>query len=81
MGFNVEEDVKAWALLTGDFIYKKEIKVAERNENKIPYTAVNGVYDDKSDEITWWTNGFFAGELWMLYKAFGHEKFRKMQKT
>ena len=78
MGFNVEEDVKAWALLTGDFIYKKEIKVAERNENKIPYTAVNGVFDDKSDEITWWTNGFFAGELWMLYKAFGHEKFRKI---
>ena len=45
---------------------KMEI-TAERAKNKIPYFAKDGVYDDRSDDICWWTNGFWAGIMWILY--------------
>jgi len=78
MGYTVESDVKEKVLFLSDRIYQKEVKVAERNKDKIPYTAVNGIFDDKTNEITWWTNGFWAGQLWMLYRVYGHENFRRI---
>ena len=61
--------------------------VAENNKHKIPYTTdEKGVYDNKADKekdfriddgINWWTNGFWAGILWLLYNDTGEEKYRK----
>ncbi|UMV47078.1 glycoside hydrolase family 88 protein [Paenibacillus macerans] len=60
--------------------------VCERSRNKIPYTTVNGVHDDRSidnptgddsDGINWWTNGFWAGMLWMMYHETGNEKYKE----
>ena len=52
--------------------------VSEKNRNKIPYqTDKDGNYDDRSDSskqwriddgLNWWTNGFWAGILWLLYQ-------------
>ena len=65
-----------WANETAEKIYKKMKKSAERSKNKIPYLTVNGIFDDCSDNISWWTNGFYGGQLWQLYNAYGDEIFR-----
>ena len=59
-------------------IVEKEKAVVLRNRGKIPYTAHNHVFDDKSseNEICWWTNGFYGGMLWQLYHATEEEIFR-----
>ncbi len=60
-----------------DKIYRKTRAAAARNPHKIPYSAENGVYDDMSTkDICWWTNGFWAGQLWQLYGAYGDGLFR-----
>ena len=51
---------KAWACEVLSLIEKKYRAVAERNHDRIPYTCINGRFDDWSgpDRICWWTNGF-----------------------
>ncbi|MCR5167439.1 MAG: glycoside hydrolase family 88 protein [Oscillospiraceae bacterium] len=62
-----------------DLIHTKTLKIAERSVNKIPYTTENGVFDDLTDKnISWWTNGFWAGMLWQLYGAYGDTVFRNI---
>ena len=68
----IMENAKLWAQEVAEKIKHKELKVAERNKNKIPYTTdADGKFDDHSDEarIGWWTNGFFGGTMWQLYHA------------
>ena len=65
-----------WANETSEKIYKKMKMSAQRSINKIPYLTVNGIFDDCSDNISWWTNGFYGGQLWQLYNAYGDEIFR-----
>ncbi|MGN0299409.1 MAG: glycoside hydrolase family 88 protein, partial [Lachnospiraceae bacterium] len=49
------------------------------NRHKIPYTAVNGVFDDQSiKNITWWTNGFWGGIMWQMYHATGDSLYREI---
>lgn len=59
--------------------------VSEKNRNKIPYqTDKSGNYDDRSDSskewnvddgLNWWTNGFWAGIMWLLYQDTGEERY------
>lgn len=62
-----------------DKIIRKEEKVAARNKGKIPYTAKDHVFDDRSDkkDICWWTNGFYGGMMWQLFGATGNELFKE----
>lgn len=58
--------------------------VSEKSKNKIPYTTINGVHDDRGDEsiyttddgINWWCNGFWGGILWLLYNETKDEKYK-----
>lgn len=61
-----------------DRIIRKEEKVAARNRGKIPYTAKDHVFDDRSakKDICWWTNGFYGGMMWQLYNATGNNLFK-----
>ena len=59
-------------------IYDKAASVAKICRDKIPYSTVDGRFDDQTDNISWWTNGFWAGELWQLYGAFGDENLREI---
>lgn len=77
-----------WAEEQLQKIRKKMDLVSDRNRNKIPYTTdENGRYDDKSDMtrtwdlddgLNWWTNGFWAGIMWMLYIDTQEEKYKEI---
>ncbi|SFR88444.1 glycoside hydrolase family 88 protein [Anaeromicropila populeti] len=68
-----------WAKLVAEKIIKKVSIVAERNKDKIPYTTVEGKFDDQSiTNICWWTNGFWGGIMWQLYHASKNELFRQI---
>lgn len=48
--------------------HQKIIKTAGRLGGRIPYQTINGQFTDFSESnITWWTNGFWPGLLWLVY--------------
>lgn len=67
----------AWADKVAGKIYEKVKMSARRSKDKIPYLSVDGIFDDWSGNISWWTNGFYCGQLWQLYHAYGDEIFCK----
>lgn len=83
----LRETERLWVLETVEKIKEKMDWVSEKSKDKIPYTTVNGVHDDRSgdsgewsadDGIFWWTNGFWGGMLWMMYHETGEEKYAKI---
>lgn len=70
-------DERIWLEEISKKITEKMFCVVERNRDKIPYTAKEGHYVDRSHHIGWWTNGFWGGILWQLYHATGEEMYRK----
>ena len=61
--------------------------LSEKSKDKIPALAVDGVHDDRSDltrewnpddGLFWWTNGFWAGMLWMMYRRTGEKKYAEI---
>ncbi len=67
-----------WANKLADDIYEKMKMSASRSVDKVPYLSENGIFDDWSDRISWWTNGFYGGQLWQLYNAYGDEIFKQV---
>ena len=76
----LEEKDLAWAQETLERTAHKLEKVAQRSAEKIPYTTVDGVHDDKSGdkEIGWGTNGFWGGIMWQMYTLTGKEIYRNI---
>ena len=73
---------QAWIDETLAKIDNKLQKVAVRSRDKIPYTAKDGVHDTHTHEdnqlgITWWTNGFWGGLMWLMYEATGNEVYKE----
>lgn len=69
---------KEWIDLTWKKIDKKLSKTAVKSRNKLPYTTINGVHDDKKEvEVDWWTNGFWGGLMWLMYQETGNEEYKK----
>lgn len=74
----LKDDEREWVLKTLKKIEDKMVPVTERNLGKIPYTTVDGKFDDKSvSDPCWWTNGFWGGEMWQLFALTGNEMFRQ----
>lgn len=68
---------KQWIEETWLQLEQKLSRLAVKSRDKIPYTTVSGIHDDKSDtNITWWTNGFWGGMMWLMYQATGKEEYR-----
>ena len=66
-----------WIASTWSKIDEKLRRVAVKSRNKIPYTTINGVHDDKSEsDVFWWTNGFWGGMMWLMYEATGCENYK-----
>ena len=56
-------------------IEKKLSVTAEEVRDFIPYTTENGKYVSK--HISWWTNGFHGGLMWLMYNATGKEAYKQ----
>ncbi len=74
----VIEQNKKWIDEVWDKIDKKLSRVAVKSRDKIPYTTVDGVHDNRAAiEPDWWTNGFWGGMMWLMYKETGNEEYKK----
>lgn len=72
-------------------IVEKMRWVSEKNKEKIPYTTdENGDYDDRSDKsrswnaddgLSWWTNGFWGGMMWLLYLYTKEERYAEIARV
>lgn len=71
---------KEWAEAVWKRIEEKEHAVTQRNVGIIPYTTVDGRFDDRSDtdSISWWTNGFWGGMMWQLYHVSGDSLYKEV---
>lgn len=68
----------AWAKEIFAKFENKMESVVPRTIGKLPYTVVNGRYNDLSQEDpNWWTNGFWPGMMWILYIRTGNELYRE----
>lgn len=69
---------QAWIDEVYEKIKNKLRVTAPKNKGKLPYTTVNGVYDNKMDkDSSWWTNGFWAGTMWLMYQATKDEVYKE----
>lgn len=74
---SVVKDNMEWLDEVWKKIEEKLAKTSVKSRNKIPYTTVGGVHDDKSDgHIDWWTNGFWGGMMWLMYSETGNEEYK-----
>jgi len=78
---------QAWLQDVISRITQKMDWVSEKSRNKIPYTTMEGTYDDRStsnpsgdvaDGICWWTNGFWGGLMWLMYHETKEEKYKEI---
>lgn len=77
--YNISAEDRKWVDETWKRIDEKLKVVAPLNKEKIPYTTVNGEFNDmvKSD-ITWWTNGFWPGLMWLMYVGTKNEMYKEV---
>ncbi len=64
-------------------IAAKTLAAIRRNGDAIPYIADDaGRFDDMTDKnISWWTNGFWAGELMQAYTVSGAEELKNAARS
>lgn len=57
---------------------KKLDKISIRSREKLPYTTINGTHDNNAvdGQYTCWTNGFWGGLMWLMYKGTGKETYK-----
>ncbi len=68
---------QAWAEETMKRILNKLEQMHSEIGNKIPHVCRDGKYDDMTESIQWWTNGFWPGLLWLGYQQTGKEEYAK----
>lgn len=82
-----QEQDRVWLEEALGKVKGKMARVSEKSKEKIPYTTVNGVHDDRSgadksfdmdNGIYWWTNGFWGGMMWMMYHETGEERYAQI---
>ena len=67
---------REWADALWPRMREKMTAQCGRLGSSVPYAAQNGRYTDKMAENPyWWTNGFWPGMLWLMYRNTGDEAF------
>ena len=58
-----------WLENTWIKLEEKLSHIAVRSRDKIPYSTKDGIHDDytEGEKITWWTNGFWGGLMWLMF--------------
>ncbi|HIW35334.1 MAG TPA: glycoside hydrolase family 88 protein [Candidatus Paenibacillus intestinavium] len=83
----LNETDKLWLSEVIEKIKEKMDWVSDKSRNKIPYTTIDGDYDDRSidnpsgnvaDGINWWTNGFWGGMMWLMHHETGNNKYKEI---
>ena len=72
-----EQKGKEFADQIFEKIVPKMLATVERNPDNIPYTSINGRFNDYRSNICKWTNGFWPGMLWLLYMDTKENRCRK----
>lgn len=68
-----------WVKETWNKVEKKLAKVVPNVDTAFPYTSKDGKYvAHSSGKASWWTNGFWAGMMWLMYRQTGDETYRKI---
>lgn len=49
-------------------VLSKLERTSSRIKDSIAYRTIDGVYNDMTEQIDWWTNGFWPGILWLAYR-------------
>ena len=85
------EIYQSWAQETLKKVRAKMAWVSEKNKDKIPYTTdETGSYDNRSadtvqwnpdDGLNWWTNGFWGGIMWLLYRDTGEDRYAEIARA
>lgn len=64
-----------WSRLDGKMPYARE---KAQGIGFIPYTTQRGEWKPSpTDNLSWWTNGFWGAEMWQMYIATGDEAYRR----
>ena len=67
-----------WINETWEKLDKKLSRVSVSAREKLPYTTVDGIFDDnKTTNVCSWTNGFWPGMMWLMYDGTKNEEYRK----
>lgn len=75
--YKLSENDKRFVDALWERIDKKLQWVAPEAKDKLPYTTINGVYNNMAeDDVSWWTNGFWGGLMWLMYIGTGNVMYR-----
>lgn len=76
-----------WVYQTNKKLQDKLSSVRERSALKIPSVSINGVHDNKAaidaslpsiSGFSYWTNGFWAGIMWLMYHDTKDERYAEI---
>lgn len=74
----VLEENTQWINETWAKVDQKLQKVCIRSRDKLPYTSIDGVHDNKAEtKVNSWTNGFWGGLMWLMYVGTQNEEYKK----
>lgn len=75
--FKISKEQEEWVELTWGKVNEKLLRLAVKSRDKLPYTVVNGVHSDNSETAVYkWTNGFWPGMMWLMYRQTGNNTYR-----
>lgn len=78
MQYKLDEKTKQQLQQIWQQVETKLAVTSDRIKTNMPYIAVKHRYADIGhQQLTWWTNGFWAGILWQMYHATQESKYLK----
>lgn len=77
MNNELVEQNREWIENVWQKLDTKLSKAAVKHRDIIPYTAVDGVYKERENNINWWTNGFWGGLMLLMYAGTGKEEYMR----